>query len=217
MARKRYTESVEQRTSWLRRHGARHRTLLGEFAFELMIVFVGVTAAFALENLRQAREEAAYRHRMVAALRASLDDWTVHGGVIDRQISEMLRDFDAVRAKGEEPPLPVYRETGGERPPTKAWDGIVATGAARSLDPELFFRLARFYSRADSVGDRYQRYNNFSEERVLPYVADRDIFYDRSGSLKPEFAAYVDRLRDLNREERAIVLEAASLRDALPR
>jgi len=154
---------------------------------------------------------------MVAALRASLDDWTVHGGVIDRQIREMLRDFDAARTRGEEPPLRVYRETGGERPPTKAWDGIVATGAARSLDPELFFRLARFYSRADSVGDHYQRYNNFSEERVLPYVADRDAFYDRSESLKPEFAAYVDRLRDLNREERAIVLEAASLRDALPR
>lgn len=195
----------------------RHRALIGEFTFELIIVFVGVTAAFALENFRQAREEAAYRHRMVAALRASLDDWAVHGGDIDRQMSAMLRNFDAALAKGERPNLPVYRETGGERPPTSAWTGIVATGAARSLDPSLFFRLARFYNRADSIGDRYQRYNNFSEERVLPYVAEKDVFYNRNGKPKPEFTAYVDRLRDLHKEERAIVVEAINLRDALSR
>ena len=206
-----------QPSSWLGRHVARHRTRLEEFAFELIIVFVGVTGAFALENFREAREESIYRQRMVAALRASLNDWSVHGGEIDHQITEMLRNFDEARARGEEAPLPIYRETGGERPPTKAWDGIVATGAARSLDAELFFRLARFYSRADSVGDRYQRYNSFSEERVLPYVSDKSAFYDRNGKLKPEFAAYVDRLRDIHREERAIVTEAASLRDALPR
>jgi hypothetical protein len=191
--------------------------LLGEFAFELIIVFVGVTAAFALENLREAREEAAYRHRMVEALRASLDDWSAHGGEIDRQMNSMLQSFDVALANGEKPRLPVYRETGGERPPTRAWDGIVATGAARSLDPGLFFRLARFYNRADSVGDRYQRYNNFSEERVLPYAGTKDTFYDRSGTLKPEFEAYVDRLRDLHREERAVAVEAGILRDALPR
>jgi hypothetical protein len=203
--------------SWLRRHVARHRTLLGEFTFELIIVFVGVTAAFALENFRQAREEAAYRQQMVTALRASLDDWAVHGGEIDRQMTAMLGNFDAALAKGEEPNLPVYRETGGERPPTNAWTGIIATGAARSLDPNLFFRLARFYNRADSIGDRYQRYNNFSEERVLPYVGERQVFYDANGKLKPEFAAYLDRLRDLHREEQAIVVEASNLRDALPR
>ena len=202
--------------SWLREQVGRHRSLLGKSTFELIIVFVGVTAAFALENFRQAREDASYRHRMVAALRASLDDWAAHGGDIDRQISVMLGNFDVGLAKGEKPTLPIYRETGGERPPTNAWNGIIATGAARSLDPELFFRLARFYNRADSIGERYQRYNNFSEERVLPYVAERDTFYDSNGKLKPEFAAYVDRLRDLHREEQAIVVEASNLRDALP-
>ena len=206
-------QQTEQSPAWI----DRHRDLIGRFAFELIIIFVGVTAAFALENFREAREEAAYRHRMVEALRASLDDWSVHGSEIERRMSGMLKSFDAALAKGEKPRLPVYRETGGERPPTKAWDGIVATGAARALDPGLFFRLARFYNRADSVGDRYLRYNVFSEERVLPYEGSKDNFYDDSGRLKPEFAAYIDRLRDLHREERAVAVEAGSLRDALPR
>ena len=183
----------------------------------MIIVFVGVTAAFALENYRQARQDAAYQHAMVGELRASMDDFATHGVEIDRQIEALLSNFDEARGRGEMPPLPIYRESGGERPPTKAWDGIVATGAARSLDPKLFFRLAVFYSRADSFGERYLRYNAFTEERVLPYVGNQREFYDAQGRLKPEYGAYVDRLRDLQVEIHALVVGAAKLRDSLPR
>lgn len=194
-----------------------HRTLVGDFAFELIIVFVGVTAAFALENYRQARQDAAYQHAMVGELRASMDDFATHGVEIDKQIGALLSNFDEARGRGEMAPMPIYRESGGERPPTKAWDGIVATGAARSLDPKLFFRLAVFYSRADSFGERYLRYNAFTEERVLPYVGDQRAFYDAQARLKPEYGAYVDRLRDLRAEIHALVVGAAKLRDSLPR
>jgi hypothetical protein len=194
-----------------------YRSLIGEFAFELIIVFVGVTAAFALENYRQARQEAAYRQAMLGGLRESMEDFATHGADIDRHIAILLRNFDAATKQGKMPPLPVYRESAGERPPTRAWDGIVATGATRSLDPALFFRLARFYGRAESFGDRYLRYNNFTEERVLPYVGDQRTFYDSSGHLKPEYAAYVDRLRDLGREDHAMVIEAAEIQKSLPR
>ena len=214
-ARNDYNAVMGRRTEQVRIWVQRQSSLFGRFAFELVIVFVGVTAAFALENARQARAEAEYRDQMVGALGASLDDWAVHGAEIERQIGSMLRDFDQARLQRQQLAPPVYRESGGERPPTRAWDGIVATGAARTLDPQLFFRLARFYSRADSFGDRYIRYNNFSEEHVLPYLSDPEAFY-LDGRLRPEFAAYVDRLRDLQREVSAAVTEAAKLRDALP-
>lgn len=205
-----------QGSSWLRRHVVQHRTLIGEFAFELIIVFVGVTAAFALENYRQAREDAAYQRAMVGELRASMADFATHGAGIDRHITTLLNDFDEARKQGKTPSVPIYRESGGERPPTRPWDGIVATGAARSLDPKLFFRLAVFYSRADSFGDRYLRYNTFTEDRVLPYLNDPTVFYE-GGHLKPEYSAYVDRLHDLKREMHALVVEAAELSDSLPR
>lgn len=217
MIRKRYGSLMGQRSSWLGKHVARYRTVLGKFAFELIIIFFGVTAAFELENLHEARQDASYRQAMVGALRASLSDYATHGVDIDRNIIALLRDFDEKRQQGETPPLPVYRESGGERPPTRAWDGIVATGAARSLEPGLFFRFSRFYGRADSFGDRYLRYNAFTEERVLPYMDDRRAFYDAQGKLKLEYAAYVDRLRDIRREGHALVVEAAELRDSLPR
>lgn len=212
-----YTAGVGQQPSWFRRRVVEHRTLLGEFAFELVIVFVGVTAAFALENYRQEREAAAYQHAMVDELRASMDDFATHGVDIDRRIGTLLSNFAAARKAGKMPALPVYRESGGERPPTRVWDGIVATGAARSLDPKLFFRLAVFYHRADSFGDRYLRYNAFTEERVLPYINSPAMFYDAHGQLKPEYGAYVDRLGDLKTEMHALVVEAADLSNSLPR
>ena len=205
-----------QRTERLRGWTQGHRELIGRFAFELVIIIVGVTAAFALENARQTRAEVQYREQMVSALRTSLDDWAVHGTEVDHRINALLGEYDLARKQQPQPPLPIYRESGGERPPTRAWDGIVATGAARSLDPKLFFQLARFHGRADSFGDRYLRYNNFSEERVLPYANEPSVFYDQRGQLKPEYAAYLDRLRDLQRELRALITEAAQLRDALP-
>lgn len=194
----------------------RHRALIGRFLFELVIVFVGVTAAFALEDYREGREERQYRERMVGGLRASLNDIVVHQGEIEREIDAKLAAFDLALRRGEQPVPPVYREPGGERPPVRVWEGLVATGAARSLEPELFFRLARFYGRADSSGDRYQRYNAFTEERVLPYLGQPEVFYD-GGKLRPEYAAYVERLRDFRDDGHELIMRAEELRDALPR
>jgi hypothetical protein len=202
--------------SWTQDRMTRHRALIGRFLFELVIVFVGVTAAFALEDYREGREERQYRERMVGGLRASLNDIVVHQSEIEREIDAKLAAFDLAIRRWERPAPPVYREPGGERPPVRVWEGLVATGAARSLEPELFFRLARFYGRADSSGDRYQRYNAFTEERVLPYLGQPEVFYD-GGKLRPEYAAYVERLRDFRDDGHELIMRAEELRDALPR
>jgi hypothetical protein len=201
--------------SWTRDRMTRHRAFIGRFLFELVIVFVGVTAAFALDDYRESREDRQYRERMVGGLRASLNDIVVHQSEIEREIDAKLASFDLALRRGERPAPPVYREPGGERPPVRVWEGLVATGAARSLDPDMFFRLARFYGSADSSGDRYQRYNAFTESRVLPYLNQPAIFYD-GGRLRPEYAAYVERLRDYRDDGHELIAKARQLRDALP-
>lgn len=199
----------------LRGWGRRHRALLGRLAFELAIVFVGVTGAFALENMRESTQEAAYRGNMIAGLGASLDNTLTHSSAIDREIGGKLAAFDAAIARGEKPPLPVYREEGGERPPTLAWDAILSTGAARELEPDMLFRLAQYYNRLGSFGERYIRYNDFTEGRVLAMGVDQSQAWQADGRLKPEYAAYVDRLRDLAKANGDLVREAGAIRDAL--
>jgi hypothetical protein len=194
----------------------RRRELIGKFAFELVIVFVGVTAAFALENVRERATEAHYRTEMVAAMRPTLDDTIRHNAAFDHEVAGKLAAFDAAIAAGKEPALPFFRETNSERPPIRAWDGLVASGAARAISPALFFRLALFYTRQESFGERYVRYNDFTEQRVLAAGNDPAVFYDpATHALRPEFSAYVNRLRDLQVVGKQITQQAIELRDAL--
>lgn len=200
----------------IRKGWARNRDLIGKFVFELVIVFIGVTAAFALENARESSTEAKYHAAMIAALRPTLDDVIRHNLEFDNEVVPKLAAFDAAIAAGDQPMLPIFREVNSERPPTRAWDGLIASGAARALEPHLFFNLALFYTRQESFGERYVRYNDFTEQRVYGAGHDASVFYDPATErLKLEFAAYVDRLRDLQVFNHAITRQAIELRDEL--
>ncbi|MEO8618682.1 MAG: hypothetical protein ABI412_04890 [Sphingomicrobium sp.] len=62
----------------LRERMSRHHDLIGKFLFEIVIIFVGVTAAFALEAVRQEQEATAYRQSMIAAMIPTFDDMHRH-------------------------------------------------------------------------------------------------------------------------------------------
>lgn len=183
---------------------------------EVFAVVLGVFLGLQATQWAEQREERAYRAHMVEALGQALDDLAVHSSEIEREIEERLAAFETARAQGRRVPPPVYREPGGERPPTRAWDAVVATGVARAIEPELLFRLALLFSRADSFGERYLRYNEVSERDVLPHLDDPAHFYV-GGDLRPDIAAYVERLRDLAVAARAMSAEAARLQVELER
>lgn len=174
-----------------------HRELIGKFLFEIAIVFIGVTAAFALEAARQDREETAYRKGVIAAMAPTFDDMHRHNRIFIGEAGAKIAAFDRDLAAGKMPLLPIYRENGAERPPTRAWAGIVASGVAKALPPELYFELSQFYNRQDSLGERYVRYADVTEREIYPLGPDQKGIYAPDGTLKPQYAAYVDRLRDL--------------------
>ncbi len=183
-------------------------------AVELLTVVLGVLLGLQVSQWAAERDEREYRDQMIAAVGVALDEFRVHGRWIEKEMDARADKFDAQRAAGQRPSPPVYREPGSERPPTGAWDAIVATGVARSIDPPLFLRLAMFFNRAENFGERYARYNEFSEREVLPYLATPGHFY-AGGSLRPEYAAYVERLRDLSAASADVADQAGSLQREL--
>jgi len=166
-------------------------------AFELFVVILGVVLGIEASRWAADREERAYRHQMIAALDETLADFEGAGPRIHNRVTTSLDDFARRTAAGERPPPPILRFPTLERPPTRAWEAMIATGLARSIDPRLVYRLAKHFSRADSFGDRYQRYNGFSEQQVLPYLSEPARFYGPDGKLSPLFASHVDRLREM--------------------
>ena len=190
----------------------KRRELVGKLLFEIVIIFIGVTAAFALEAARQERADAAYRNGMLAALIPTFNDLERHNLLFEQETGTKIAAFDAALARGEQPKLPIYRELGGERPPSRAWDGIVATGVSKALAPELYFELSRFYTRQESFGERYVRYAAMTEQQILTLGPEqRGIYNPTSGALKPEYAAYVDRLRDLIAVAKVLDVQAGEL------
>ena len=92
------------------------------------------------------------------------------------------------------------------------WDAAVASGTIEIVEPELMFELARFYTRAETVGDLYQRYSAAAQVHVWPQLdKGPDAFWNPDGSLRFETEAHVQRLRDFrtwqgNQTRRAVAL-----------
>lgn len=174
----------------------KRRDFFGRLLFEIVIIFIGVTAAFALEAARQEREEQRYRESMIAAMVPTFDDMQRHNRIFIKEAEAKIEAFDRDLTAGKQPLLPIYREGGAERPPMRAWDGIVASGVSKALPPELYFQLSQFYNRQESIGERYVRYADMTERDIYPLGLNQKGIYGPTG-LKPQYAAYVDRLRDL--------------------
>ena len=173
-----------------------HRALVGKLLFEIVIIFIGVTAAFALESARQEREEQRYRETMIAAMIPLFDDFARHNQGL-YAMEPKLAAFERAVAAGEKPMIPIFRERGSERAPVRSWDGIVATGIPRALPPKLYMDMSLFFTRQESLSERFVRYISFAEAEIEPMRTDPSQFYDVSGKLKPRYAASVDQLRGI--------------------
>ncbi len=108
---------------------------------------------------------------------------------------------------------PAFRLPGAERPPTGVWDAAVATGSIELVEPELFYELARFYNRANSVGDLYQRYAVAAQADIWPYLDEGPrAFWESNGELRPEIKAGIQRLRDFRDRQGELGREARLMR-----
>ena len=133
-------------------------------------------------------------------------------------MTEQLAAWDVALAKGERPLPPDFRIPDAERPPTGVWEAAAESGTIELIEPELMFELARFYMRADSAGDLYQRYASSAQVDVWPHLAEGpSFFWESNGKLRNETAAHVQRLRDFRDRQGKLSAQAKSLREKLKR
>ncbi len=204
--------ALKKRWSW-----AATAPLLPKIGFELFAVFAGVTAAFAVDDYRSQRDQDERRQAIYRALDRELKQMAeTHGPVFQLQMTQQLASWDQAVTKGERPLPPAFKLPGAERPPTGVWDAAVASDSIELVDPELFYELARFYNRANSVGNLYQRYASFAQADVWPFLADGPgAFWQSDGKLRPEIRAHIQRLRDFRTQQGRLGVEAQQLRKQL--
>jgi hypothetical protein len=167
----------------------------GRWAAELLLVFVGVYAAFWLNNYQQHQQDAQRRDQIL--------------GFIEQTLSEGVESSKANRAKEQEPEAAQFRRAlnAGEMPPLHPFVFItdyspsdlatmLQSGGVQLLDVETLRALRSDESVIRWGLARMARYQKLSDDLIVPNL-DQDIsfFYDPvTKKLRKRFEIYPEAL-----------------------
>jgi hypothetical protein len=179
---------------------------LGYWIAELVLVFVGVYAAFSLNNYQQHRQDAGRRDQILASLeqqlREGIESGRINRAKQEREATEFQRALDA----GEMPPLRPFVFTTDYSPTD--WATILQAGGVQLLDVQTLMAVRNDESVIRWGLSRMAWYQKMSDELIVPNL-DQDIsfFYDpTTKKLRKRFEIYPEaldaRIRFANELER---------------
>jgi uncharacterized protein YukE len=162
---------------------------------ELVLVFVGVYAAFWLSNYQQHRQDAERRDRILASiertLREGIESGRINRAEQEREAAEFQRALDA----GEMPALQPFVFTTDYSPGDFAT--LLQSGGIQLLDLQTLTALRNDESVIRWGLSRMARYQKLSDELIVPNL-DQDIsfFYDpATKKLRKRFETYPEALQ----------------------
>ena len=162
----------------------------GRWVAELLLVFVGVYAAFWLNNYQQRRQDAERRDRILASLeqelRRGIESGKVETAKEEREAAEFRRALDA----GEMPPLHPFVFTTDYSPGDIAT--LLQSGGVELLDVKTIMALQQMESIIRWGLSDMQRYQKLSDELIVPNLdQDLSFFYDpATRKLRKRFEIY---------------------------
>jgi len=163
---------------------------IGGWVAELVLVFVGVYAAFWLNDYQQHRQDAERRDQILASLEQELlrgiESGKITGAKQERQAAEFRRALEA----GEMPPLHPFVFTTDYSPGDIAT--VLQSGGVQLLDVKTLMALRELESVIRWGLSDMQRYQKLSDELIVPNL-DQDIsfFYDpATRKLRRRFEIY---------------------------
>ena len=175
----------DQRQNW--------RSHLGWLLGQLLVIFLGVTAAFIDENYRERASQREELRQAVAGLITEMEHYETRSAQFADGFDSAIQKWKAADGQGQRAVPGYYRIPGSTHPPTAAWTSTVNSGIARMFDPQLRRDLGYFYSEFVGIHDNYERYNEFTERQILPRLdAGPDAFYGPDGKLLPMFRVHMD-------------------------
>ena len=163
---------------------------IGRWMAELVLVFVGVYAAFWLNNYQQHREDAGRRDQILAALEQQLREGIESGKINRAKQEQKAAEFRRALGAGEMPPLEPFVFTTDYSPTD--WATILQSGGVQLLDVQTLMAVRNDESVIRWGLSRMARYQQLSDALIVPNL-DQDIsfFYDpATKKLRKRFEIY---------------------------
>jgi len=152
---------------------------IGRWTAELILVFVGVYAAFWLNNYQQHRQDAERRDRILASIERTLRE-----GIESNEISRAKQQLEAAEFRrtldaGEMPSLRPFVFTTDYSPGDFA--ALLQSGGIQLLDLETLTALRNDETIIRWGLSRMTRYTKLSDELIVPNL-DQDIQAERQSN-----------------------------------
>jgi len=167
---------------------------IGRWTAELILVFVGVYAAFWLNNYQQHRQDAGRRDQILAALEQQLSEGIDSGKINRAKQEQKAAEFRRALDAGEMPPLQPFVFTTDYSPTD--WATMLQSGGVQLLDVETLMAVRNDESVIRWGLSRMAWFQKLSDELIVPNL-DQDIsfFYDPvTKKLRKRFEIYPDAL-----------------------
>src|SRR5262245_3702100 len=163
---------------------------IGRWTAELVLVFVGVYAAFWLNNYQQHREDAERRDRILASIERTLREGIESNKTSRAKQQQEATEFRRALDSGEMPPVRPFVFTTDYSPGDFA--ALLQSGGIQLLDLETLTALRNDETIIRWGLSRMTRYTKLSDELIVPNL-DQDIsfFYDpATRKLRKSFEIY---------------------------
>jgi hypothetical protein len=167
---------------------------IGKFVFELVIVFVGVYGAFALNAYQQSQREKTIKLNYFQSFKSEVESLYVQSKGLKAYIDTITTRTENAIARNERPNL--------KRPKIQLSSALLITRAGLSDDmfvqisPGLAASLSGGYDNTQRVIAMIKEFNDLCNSNLVS--KDPIEFYYKSGQLKPEFDWYLNDLKELS-------------------
>jgi hypothetical protein len=178
----------------------------GKLALELVVIFVGVYAAFAMSQYQAQRETRHRREELQAALAREIKDITANTRRVSQQLPVELATFDSNVRAGTRPLLQPRIEP--VRVQTHMWEATLQSGGLNLFDVNTVYNLSRFYNELNAGFEQLAQLRALSETLLMPNLErGSSEFYASDGrSLRPKYRWYRDGLGRLSQLAQSITV-----------
>ncbi|HEY2711507.1 MAG TPA: hypothetical protein VGI60_03260 [Chthoniobacterales bacterium] len=150
---------------------------LGRWAGELLLVFIGVYAAFWLNNYQQHREEVKRRDLILATLEEQLGEGIASGKISRARQEQEASEFQRALKAGEMPRLRPFKFTTDYNPGDIG--ALLQSGGVALLDVKTLVAMRELESVIRWGLSDMARYEKLSDELIVPNLGrDISFFYD---------------------------------------
>jgi hypothetical protein len=177
-------------------HWTKH--LIGRLT-ELVIVFIGVYAAFALNEYQIHKQEQQRRHQILLYLEKQATTSADKLRQVTMSYDEQMNAFLTQLAKGGMPEIGPFAYASGRNANETNW--ILQGGGLGLLDIATIARLKDVDAATGLASSAMAHIQQLSDQLIVPHLGEgRSFFYDpATKQLRPEYALYPDALKESSR------------------